>query len=159
MLKDMIHPTVRFRKRKINLSRPIWKKWPCYSPPSRLSLNKLCQSIVFNLRKWNCEDITLLSFNFWTSVETLESFPSMDEYHRILSRRIRLSWIIRETNATSPPMVHISPGDPVHDFYYFHLECTYRKRFHRFRASVFIQFSCVRVEWRITHAKVQSSSA
>ena len=33
------------------LSRPIRKKWPCYSPPSRLALNELCQSIVFNLHK------------------------------------------------------------------------------------------------------------
>jgi hypothetical protein len=39
----------------------------------------------------------------------------MEEYHRTLSRRIKLSSTIRVMNATSPPGVHISPADPVHD--------------------------------------------
>ena len=46
----------------------------------------------------------------------LESLPSMEEYHLTLSFKIILSSIRREMNATSPPGIHISPGDPVQDF-------------------------------------------
>ena len=54
-----------------------------------------------------------------------DNFPTMEEYHLTLSRNIVLSIIIRVINATSPPGVHISPGEPVHDCLYivnFHLE-------------------------------------
>jgi hypothetical protein len=40
----------------------------------------------------------------------------MEEYHRTFSFKSRLSSIIRVMKPTSPPGVHISPGDPVHDY-------------------------------------------
>jgi hypothetical protein len=79
----------------------------------------------------------------------------MEEYHRTLSRRAKLSSIIRVMNATSPPGVHISPGDPVHDLLVYHNR-KYRECFHRFLASMSIQFVCIGVEGRIAHTKVKT---
>jgi hypothetical protein len=45
-----------------------------------------------------------------------DNLPTIEEYHLTLSRNVILSLIILVMNATSPPGVHISPGDPVHDF-------------------------------------------
>jgi hypothetical protein len=61
----------------------------------------------------------------------------MEEYHRTLSRRIKLSSIIRVMKATSPPGVHISPGDPVHDLLVYDIE-RYRECLDGFLASVLI---------------------
>lgn len=49
-------------------------------------------------------------------MDTLDDLPNMDEYHRIRSFNTMLSSTIRVMNPTSPPEVHISPGDPVHDY-------------------------------------------
>ena len=68
---------------------------------------------------------TLSSFNLSTRIEMDDNFPTMEEYHLTLSRNIVLSVIILVINATSPPGVHISLGEPVHDCLYivnFHLE-------------------------------------
>ena len=46
--------------------------------------------------------------------ETLLSFPSILVYHCTLFLRASLSWIIRVTKATSPPVVTISISAPVH---------------------------------------------
>jgi hypothetical protein len=44
-----------------------------------------------------------------------ESFPSIEEYHLTRFVRTILSAIRREINPTSPPGVHISSAEPVHD--------------------------------------------
>jgi len=45
-----------------------------------------------------------------------DNLPTIEEYHLTLSRNVILSLIILVMNATSPPGVHISTGDPVQDF-------------------------------------------
>ena len=97
------------------MSWTVGEEWPCDSPSFSNSLNKLGHSIIFDLpvNLVPLSGNTLYCFNFWTNVDILESFPRSEVYHCIRPRNTRLSSISLETNATSPPGVHISPADPV----------------------------------------------